>query len=309
MDWLFDNSLADLHGPQFLFLYAVFAGILVIAAVFFVDMQDRTGGMAPPPTPRDADPYELAYLRGGANEVIRTAIYALRQKHLIEIAEKGRIKVTGVGPGSLELTRLERRVYEAILPAPLISQLFKTLPENVDRLCAPYRQRLSAEQLLSPPEVKRAAHNALAVGIGLLVALAAYKIAAAVMHGRSNLGFLIIETVASCFVLYGLIQRTASGNASKRGKALLSQIQLAYSGHAAAAFGGGAADRNSGAALGASALFMVGLFGFGILKGTPDAALAQQFAASRSGDGGGGCGSSGGCGGGGGGCGGCGGGD
>jgi uncharacterized protein (TIGR04222 family) len=307
MDWLFDNSLADLHGPQFLFLYAVFAGILVIAAVFFVDMQDRTGGMAPPPTPSDADPYELAFLRGGANEVIRTAIYALRQKGLIEIVEKGRIKATGVDPGSFELTRLERRVCEAILPAPLISQLFKNLPEYVDRLCAPYRLRLSAEQLLSPPEVRRAAHYALAVGIGLLVALAAYKIAAAVMHGRSNLGFLIIETAASCFVLYWLVQRTASGNASKRGKALLSQIQLAYSGHAAAAFGG-AADRNAGAALGASALFMVGLFGFGILKGTPDAALAQQFAASRSGDGGGGCGSGGGCGGGGGGCGGCGGG-
>jgi uncharacterized protein (TIGR04222 family) len=309
MDWLFDNPLADLHGTQFLLLYAVIAGIVVIAAVFFIDMQDMTGGMAPPPTPRDADPYELAYLRGGANDVIRTAIYALRQKRLIEIVEKGRIRATGDSPDAFEITRLEQRVYEAVLPAPTISQLFKgrNLQDDVENLCRAYRQRLSAQQLLAPPEVRRAGRYALAIGIGLLVALAAYKIVAAILHGRSNLGFLIIEAVASCLVLLWLIQKTTSGNASKRGKAFLSQIQLAYSGHVAAAFGG-AANRSAGAALGASALFLVGLFGFSILKGTPDAALAQQFAASQSGgDGGGGCG--GGDGGGGGGCGGCGGGD
>ena len=311
MDWLFDNPLADMHGTQFLFLYAVFAGIVVIAAVFFVDMQDMTGAMAPPPTPRDPDAYELAYLRGGANEVIRTAIYALRQKRLIEIVEKeSRIKATGVAPGAFEITRLEQRVYEAILPAPLISELFKgpNLRDDVESLCGAYRQSLAPQQLLTPPEVKRAAQYAWPIGIGLLVAAAGYKIIAAILHGRSNLGFLFMETAAACFILYWLVRKTTSGNASKRGKAWLSQIQLAYAGHVASAFGGGAVDRSAGgAALGASALFLVGLFGFGILKGTPDAALAQQFAASQSGgDGGGGCG--GGDGGGGGGCGGCGGG-
>jgi uncharacterized protein (TIGR04222 family) len=311
MDWLFDNPLADLPGPQFLFLYAVFAGIVIIAAVFFVDMQDTTGALASPPIPQDPDPYELAYLRGGVNEVIRTAIYALRQQRLIEIIEKGRIRATGAAPGGFELTRLERRVFEAIAPAPLIAELFKgqNLRDDVERLCAAYRQRLAPQQLLTPPEVQRAARYALPIGIGLLVAAAAYKIFAAILHGRSNLAFLFMEAAAACFLVYWLVRKTSSGNASKRGKAWLTQIQLAYSRHVASAFGGGAANRDAAAtALGASALFMVGLFGFSILKGTPDAALAQQFAASQSGggDGGGGCG--GGDGGGGGGCGGCGGG-
>ena len=243
MDWLFDNPLADMHGTQFLFLYAVFAGIVIIAAVFFVDMQDMTGAMAPPPTPRDPDAYELAYLRGGANEVIRTAIYALRQKRLIEIVEKERrIKATGVAPGAFEITRLEQRVYEAILPAPLISELFKgpNLRDDVESLCGAYRQSLAPQQLLTPPEVKRAAQYALPIGIGLLVAAAGYKIIAAILHGRSNLVFLFIETAAACFLLYWLVRNTTSGNASKRGKAWLSQIQLAYAGHVASAFGGGA---------------------------------------------------------------------
>lgn len=124
------------------------------------------------------------------------------------------------------------------------------------------------------------------------------------MHGHSNLGFLFMEAAGSCLLLYWIFQKASAGNASKRGNAFLAQVQLAYSGRLDAVFGEAANGSADAAALGGSALLMVGLFGFGILKGTPDAALAKAFAQS-SGSGG----DSGSCGGGGGGgCGGCGGG-
>lgn len=296
MGWLLDNSLANMQGADFLVFYGVVACIVLTGAYFFIALQDTPGGRLPP-APSVIDPYELAYLRGGVNEVIRTAVYSLRQQGLIDI-DQGRISATGFK--AQELTSIERRVYEGISPGSKIAALFSRqgMREPVGRLCAAYKQRLSAQQLLAAPEARLAVYLAVGVAGGLLIALAAYKIWAAAMHGHSNVGFLFGEAAASCVALAWILQKTTGGVANKRGKAFLAQIQLAYSGGVNAVLGG---------ATGGSALVMVGLFGFAILKGTPDAALAKAFAQSSGsgGDGGGGCGG----GDGGGGCGGCGGGD
>jgi uncharacterized protein (TIGR04222 family) len=309
MDWWLSNPLAEMRGPEFLMFYGVFAALVVISAYFFIDMQDMTGSLAPPPTPADIDAYELAYLRGGINEVIRTAIYALRQQRLIEIIEKGRIRTTGERAGARAIADIEDRVLAAIRPAPTIAALFKdrNLRANIESACERYRRRLSAQQLLAPPEKRRAGHYALAIGLGLLVALAAYKLGLAIQNHRSNVGLLCVEGAGACMILLVLFNKTTAATASKRGKAFLAQTQLAFAPAASSAFNTRAGNASAGTG---SALFMVGLFGFSILSGTPDAALAQQFSrATQSGGDGGGCGSGGGDGGGGGGCGGCGGGD
>ena len=88
MGWLFDNFLANMPGPSFLVFYPICAGVILAAAYFFIAMQDTTGGRPPPAIQGAVDPYELAYLRGGINEIIRTAVYSLRQKGLIEIVEQ-----------------------------------------------------------------------------------------------------------------------------------------------------------------------------------------------------------------------------
>jgi uncharacterized protein (TIGR04222 family) len=304
MSWLLDNSLADMQGPNFLIFYGIFACLVLTAAYFFIAMQDNTGAMPPPQTPSAVDPYELAYLRGGANEVIRTAIYALHRRGLIGLPDKDRINPTGAE--AQELTAIERLVFSAISTGPKISALFadKYLRAALESACAAYEQRLSAQQLLAPPEARRAARLALAAAGALLIALAGYKTFAALMHGRSNLGFLFIEAAAACVILFLVFRRATAGNYSKRGKAYLEQVQTAYSGHLGALSAAGAGGGGS-AAIDGAALLMVGLFGFAILKDTPHAALAQAFAqSSGSGGDGGGCGG----GGGGGGCGGCGGG-
>jgi uncharacterized protein (TIGR04222 family) len=307
MGWLFDNFLADMRGPDFLIFYAIFAVVVLAAAYAFIAMQDTTGARPAPAIPSAVDPYELAFLRGGANEVIRTAVYSLRQKGLVEIAETTRIRASGFSAQALN--PIERAVLDAVSPAPTIAGLFadKFLRNTLERLCDGYERRLSAEQLLTPPEVRRAARLTLVVAGALLIALAAYKVAAATMHGRSNVGFLFMEAAVACVAMIWMFRGLNASHASKRGKAYLAQVQFAYSGHLSAVRGEATQGAPASAAFGGSALLMVGLFGFAILKDTPDAALAKAFAQS-SGSGGDGGGSCGGGGGGGGGCGGCGGG-
>jgi uncharacterized protein (TIGR04222 family) len=303
MDGLFDNFLANMRGLDFLVLYLILACIVVGGVYFLIALQDTTGEDAPA-TPAVIDPYELAYLRGGVNEVIRTAIYALRQHALFDF-EKGKLRAATYR--GQELNAIERSVFQVLSFGPKIAALFadRDLRGKVEQLCSGYEKRLSAQGLLTPPEVRRMGKRVLFVGGALLIGLAGYKTCAALLHGHSNLGFLFVAAAGACVALIFIYRKMVAANASTRGKAYLAQIRLAYSGHLGAVFGaapGGSAGR---VAIGGSALLMVGLFGFSILKGTPDAALAQAFAQSSGsgGDGGGGCG-----GGGGGGCGGCGGG-
>lgn len=140
----------------------------------------------------------------------------------------------------------------------------------------------------------------------VLVALAWYKIAVALQHGRHNVGFLFIEAIGAVLILFFSTRAVLSKQASPRGKQYLERFRSAYAGD-------GPAKLSS--APDYIALAMVGAFGYEILAGGPDAALARQVKSLSRGDGGSSCGSSSsGCssgdsGGGGGGCGGCGGGD
>jgi uncharacterized protein (TIGR04222 family) len=305
MDWLFGNPLGNMWGPTFLVFYALFSALVILCAHLYVTRSDAADVLDLPETPMQFDPYEIAYLRGDVNEVIRTAVYALKQKGLIEIERRtfrtARIRPSGGTPN--DLTDIERRVMDAIRAEPAVPQLFSNadLRETLKILCEPYRGRLNDQGLLPSDAAQRARKTAVWTGATLLIALALYKLAAASVHGRSNVGLLCVFAFIACIGLFATIGRHKP--MSRRGKAYLERLQLAYGGRRLTAL---AAPTGTDAAMRAAALGMVGLFGLNILKGTPDAALAQTFAQSSGSDGGGGgCGG----GGGGGGCGGCGGGD
>ena len=68
----------DLHGPEFLLFYGIFAGIVIGFAAWF--RMQKEGGRAPK---IDLDPYVIAYLRGGINEVIRVAAVSLVDRRLL----------------------------------------------------------------------------------------------------------------------------------------------------------------------------------------------------------------------------------
>jgi uncharacterized protein (TIGR04222 family) len=305
MDWLFNNPLGNMWGPDFLLFYAFFSVCVIVCAYLYVARRDAADVLNLPETPAQFDPYEIAYLRGEVNEVIRTAVYALNQKGLIAIESKtfraARIRPSGAT--TFDLGDIERRVMDAIRKEPAIPQLFANadLREALTILCEGYRSRLNRQGLLQSEAARGETKTAMWAGVGILIALALYKLAAALAHGRSNVGLLCVFAFIACIALFATIGRRMNKSMSKRGKAYLERLQLAYGGPRVKTLA--AATSATDLAPRAAALAMVGLFGLDILKGTPDAALAQTFAQSSGSDGGGG----GGCGGGGGGGGGCGG--
>src|SRR5689334_16356723 len=89
MPWWLHNPIADLPGPAFLALYGAAIAAAIAGVVAAIRRADPTSAFDPPEVPAHPDPYEVAYLRGGANEVIRTAVFSLVQQGSLEVVEEG----------------------------------------------------------------------------------------------------------------------------------------------------------------------------------------------------------------------------
>jgi uncharacterized protein (TIGR04222 family) len=301
-------GILHLSGPQFLAFYGIVAVIVLVAAFLLMFFADTTRTDNLPSVPASPDPIEVAYLSGGVNAVLRTVVYDLRQLGLLTLEKDNRLVAARAAPAAL--TRIQRRVLDKVLDRPEIGSLFKdkSLRSSLETILDPMRARLAANDLLQPDSVRRTRDWTLGLGLLILLGLAAAKIEIALSLGITKIQFLIVLAIFSVVCLFFLASFFSKRAASRRGRAYLEAMRLAYSSHMPSALVGFTPARSGGGAVAFDgALLLVALYGFDVLKGTPDAAFAKAFARS---DGGGGCGS--GCGGGGdgggGGCGGCGGG-
>jgi uncharacterized protein (TIGR04222 family) len=302
MDWLIHNPIADIHGPAFLVLYFEVAAVTIALAYAVVRFCDETRLHKPPPVPSTFDPFELAYLRGGKNAVISTALYSLHQFGLVDTTPgkwftERKLLVKDDLPDGRALTGLEERVLRSLNSlgrSVKVSDVFKNqaLETDVEALCEPIRNRLESDELLFRPGASRLpAMLVVLAATAILVLLSLCRMATA--EGRP-IRLLFWLTVFAVLILWNVVWPRVRTRITARGKAYLKQLQLAYEGQTAPP-GTGTSSQSDPARVA-----LVGLFGIGILSGTVDDAFARVFTSASGGGGG--------CGGGGGGGGGCGGG-
>lgn len=317
MNWLVDNPIANLPGPDFLAFYILVCFVTLLLCWGIRRSADPAGALPPLPIPSEPDPYEVAYLRGGANEVTRTAIFTLLQRGylqptvhpnpLLRVFSSQWLERSPKAPDARHLASIEQRVWEWVTVPRDPTEAFRSggLASQIEPLCAAYERRLRDEQLLATPSMVGAAWRAGLLGALVILGLGSYKLAIALSRGRTNVLFLIAVAIVSTIILIGVLNIPRQ---SRRGRKYLEQLQLAFEQY-----------RQRVGRLTASAVdpilpLLVGLFGVSVLAGTPFDYYQQMFhRAASSSSCGGGCGSCGGgssCSGGscGGGCGGCGGG-
>jgi uncharacterized protein (TIGR04222 family) len=333
MSWFLHNVVADLYGPYFLLFYAIAIGALIVACYKSVRSVDRTRDMEPPQIPAKLDPYEIAYLRGGANEVTRVAVASLVQRGVLQIIEqkkwlaKTKLIDRRRKPAFGELTPIEACVVESHALPVAPETLFQPngLAFSVKEACAPYEAKLEEKNLLAPPEMKAVGLRLWLIGSTIILCLGGYKLTVALMKGHSKVAFLCILAIAGVIALG--VACLATPRLSQVGKAYLERLKLAYGGlrsqvHPIGSLSSALTMADDPGARGmlqdpkaySDCLLMVGIFGMASLAGTPLSDLTTMFKRGASSDGGGCGGGSGGCGGGGcggggcgGGCGGCGG--
>ena len=309
MEWLTNNALTNLHGFQFLFLYICVATSTIFAAWLMVRRQDKTDQMPPLHIPQTPDIYEIAYLRGKENEVIRLSILNLiSQGYLQIISDKISKNPNSPDPGLL--SELDKQIFAVCYNGMEAKDIFSnsSISNIATKYCQTYQYNLETKHLVTSEEVKQAAWGIGTAGALLLMCLSGYKISVAISQGRHNIGFLIFLTIVSLIVL---IFAAKPPRLSKRGRNYLEMLKQIFSNLSNKESLSSTSTYDPGMAPMAMAIF-----GVGILAGTSFDSFEHAFHRSAANSNYGGCGSScgtssggggGGCGGGGCGGGGCGG--
>ena len=111
-------NVFDLPGPSFLLFYVITSA----AALSLLQLLIRALESKPMPRLGTPDPYEVAYLRGGADEAIRVATLSLVDRGLLEVDGANLKAVPGAGD------RVRRSLERAVLsefggPSPAWSAL------------------------------------------------------------------------------------------------------------------------------------------------------------------------------------------
>jgi uncharacterized protein (TIGR04222 family) len=283
----------DLAGPEFLVFYLV-TTVLVTLALYSVRASLEGGGV---PRLDTRDPYQIAFLRGGANEALRVATVMLIDRGLLVETDSGSIVATA----KPEATRwpIERALLRHFAEPHLPTTIFGH--PDLKEVCRNYEVRLVDLGLLPSAVDWRRRGWLLAVVLLTLIGLSAVKVFVALGRGHVNVGFLLVLTVVAIHVTC----RVALPRLTTRGRLVLADLRRLFRRlreRAATVSAGGAA---------ADAALLAAVFGLGVLPAAQFAYVHEMF--PRAGDSSGGscgssCGSSCGGGGNGGGCGGCGGG-
>ena len=322
MEWLTNNPIADMPGPEFLFVF----GVLTALTIIFIKLKARRldptleDNLPPLPIPGKLSPIEVALLSGDHSKTLGTVIFSLWNRGYlrVETPEKGRPYLTKAEtyPDIEELTPIERAIFVPFRNpnSNRASDSVAAHLATIKRFGKDLEPALHDELILMPDESRQSARQLFWQAAPWLVMVGGYKLVIALDKGKHNVWFL----VGLIFVgILGLAIATTLPRLTRRGKEFLDQMKLAFRDVPASSSYSLAAD---GYPADEKAVLGVALFGLMALKGPPLAAAWQWFAPATAvsggsvatgaascgggGAGGGGCGG-GGCGGG---CGGCGGG-
>jgi uncharacterized protein (TIGR04222 family) len=298
MDWL-PQPFSQLSGPAFLLVYAAFAAAVIIVSRLQVTGADRSLASPLPAVSPERDPYEIAYLRGGGNELLRFTIFEAMRRNLLQVGPRTRWKAQRIqkvpSAGHVATGPLLLDAVVAFYETPRTTEeLFASpLPKEAEAWGGKdFGPSLEAEGFLTDAKVRAAATRVRWYGSAALVVFAGLRLLEAYSRHHRNVGFLLVMLVAALVLLFAV---TKVQRLSRRGRAYLARLQAAL--------------RPSGAlgpvAAGAALLpVFVAASGMGALAGTEFAPINKLFPARVSsggdsgacGSGGGSSGSGGGCG-------------
>ncbi|MEZ5346021.1 MAG: TIGR04222 domain-containing membrane protein, partial [Pyrinomonadaceae bacterium] len=198
--------------------------LVVLGAKSFVD---STLKLPMPPISNQIDPYQLAFLRGGTNELARTVLFNLLQKNLLEHSETKTIRKTAAGADTSRLNSIETAAMEWIGSGKTNNEIFQSggLVTQLDSFGRTFEHQLKRQQLLIDDEIQTKVAVLKWFAAAAVAGIAGYKILAAMSRGRYNVMFIVVMSVVGIILVFVSARLP---RISKLGKAYLARLQLTF---------------------------------------------------------------------------------
>lgn len=271
---------------EFLAFYAMIAVTIVVGFRAYVLGLDSTERRPIPPIPTPPDPIEVAFLRAGPGEVVRTVAVAMAERGIIRIRMSGLERAT---PTTVSRENaIENAIFDGLATNRTFPELSKAISPRVLAALEPMAARLRADGLLRPTSDARAAKLGGALALFALVVVT-YALARHPTATDTILGVAILLAAAIS------IWRTARiGRTTDRGRRYLAQLAAGFPAPSLLENVGDPSPVPIPANGFLAAPLLVGLYGVASLRDTPYASATTGLRAARgrsSGDGSVGCGS------------------
>ncbi|MBZ5600858.1 MAG: TIGR04222 domain-containing membrane protein [Acidobacteriia bacterium] len=198
----------DLYGPEFLVFYFAL-GVALLAGLWYLR---RNAGPDPSMPVHLTDPYQIAYLRGGANEVLRLATIGLIDRGLLT-ASGTKVRIADASLAARVAHPVERPILEHFRNEAEATSVFSN--STLKSACEPYAAPLIGLGLI-PDAATKTRVLMYAVGVAaVLVLVTIVKVQIALARGRSNTQFLILLTIffVVAALISGVLRRTRRGEA------------------------------------------------------------------------------------------------
>src|SRR5678816_3332341 len=161
------NPLPEVTGPEFLALFAILIVVVALVCWWRQRSRDRSAELSRLPQPKTPDPYEIAYLRGGENELARVLIVSLTERNYLKVTAPGSkwwkrqnqsIEKVIDPPSPTSLTPLELaafnwfdrpRTAESVFRGASGTLIREDLPTALRTHSYKYEQKLRTERLLT----------------------------------------------------------------------------------------------------------------------------------------------------------------
>ncbi len=196
----------DFRGPEFLAFYLLFGVVVLVQILVLHRVIDPVSTVKIDMS----DPYAIAFLRGGKNELIRVATISLIRRKLLQV-EDTLVSVTTPGAADSVRIPIERQLLLHFANTQEGASAFSS--SGCAFAAEAYAESLEKLGLL-PDETLRNRRSVLfAVALLELLVVAFIKIAVALARGHTNIGFLIILAFLFSYASYkcAFLRLTASG--------------------------------------------------------------------------------------------------
>ena len=202
----------DLRGPEFLVFYVALLVVTAIVARIFRRLSLEPGGGAGKVGELAhqiaQDPYQVAYLRGGREELLRVAVVSLLERGLLE-ADGDRVVLADRDAAAKVRHNLDKTVLMVVAGDGDARKLQShVLAKREADLYGPPLQRLG---LLPDHECQRASRALAFVCVLFLWIVAGVKIGVALSRGHHNLVFLVILSIIAPLVLIAVTHPRLTG--------------------------------------------------------------------------------------------------